>query len=279
MLPLAAGAGIDQVDIEAIAQMRMTRGDHLDQRMPPLGRLHRAMRVLAIGHDLEGEIAGDVAEHEFARVAEDLVEDPRQIFLGDVLHHVGADHAVEFFRGQSAEGRIARVVAGNALDAPKILDRVEVTAVGEVDVHRAVLHPLAGAVIEDGARAVRGDQSLNSLGADRQGVAGEHLLRRNALRLVAAEMHFAIHPRELQIARAGIGAVEFPGGLVRSLGHRRHRITSSLMSPPSYAQVGKKLLTKFRPTRRHFPVRPKPRGPWRGISRDAWISACRRPGP
>src|SRR5262249_33718453 len=110
------------------------------------------MRVLARRKALAGGAACDICEHEPGGVAEDLVYDPGNVILRAMLEHVGRDDAVKRPCRQSAERRVARVVALDVLHAPELeyagpFDPGVVLHYGQL-----VGHALAAAVVEQRAR-------------------------------------------------------------------------------------------------------------------------------
>jgi hypothetical protein len=174
------------------------------------------VRVLAVGQGLARRVAGDVQVHEVLRVAEDLVEDPRQILLRAMLEHVGAHHAVEPAFGQRAVRRVRGIEAAHLVHVPVLGDAVGDVAAVDHDFVRAVLHSLPRSVVEDGSASGGIDQALDLRDVRGKALAGERLLRRNAEARLPLDVHAAVEREELAVACARVGSA------VRS-----HRINST----------------------------------------------------
>ena len=116
------------------------------------------MGILAVGKPFHRRIAGHVDIDEPSRETEQLLDDPRQVVLGNMLEHVGADDAVELHLRQLLERLVSRIVAGDRIDAPKGRDGRKDPPIGELHLHLLILAAFARSIIEDRAGA-RGRRS------------------------------------------------------------------------------------------------------------------------
>ena len=76
-------------EAKLIRHIRVSHGDRVNHAHPPFRRPNRAVRVLTVGKTLLGRVTSDVREDEASRVTEELVENPREVGLRDVLKDIG----------------------------------------------------------------------------------------------------------------------------------------------------------------------------------------------
>src|SRR5688572_11295631 len=232
----------ERADPDLPGEGGMLRGNAVEQLLPPFDRLDGAVGVLAVGEALGRRIAGDVGEHEAVSERKKLRHDPAHVVFGTVLQHVSAYHAVEAAARQLAVRRVAGVVADHLVYIPVVDDTWQRRARFGLQGMRLVLEALAATVIQYCLRARAFDQALDSRHLRTQALSGKSELRRKTEKGLPLLVHGAVKALQLDVARAGMGAVVF-----HAIRRMPHRIRPRRI--PRHAILGKPLLHSFRTSR------------------------------